>query len=57
MAQTIPVGDEPRGVALSADGTCAYVALAGENNLAFVDIAAGKVTERLAWAWNPGTSP
>lgn len=43
----IRVGDEPRGVALSADGRRAFVALAGEDAVAVVDPATGRVTARL----------
>lgn len=47
VLRTIPVGDEPRGVALSRDGATAYVALSGENAVVLVDLAAGKVIDRI----------
>jgi YVTN family beta-propeller protein len=45
VTATIPVGDEPRGITLSEDGRRAYVALAGEESLAAVDLAARKVVK------------
>jgi YVTN family beta-propeller protein len=43
----IPVGDEPRGVALSPDGRRAFVALAGEDAVATVDLSTRQVTARI----------
>ena len=43
VAATVPVGDEPRGVALAAGR--AYVALSGENAVAVVDLASRAVTK------------
>src|SRR5579862_7215945 len=53
VVRTIPVGDEPRGVAISHDGACAYVALSGEDAVAFVDLTAGKVVARLPVGTEP----
>jgi YVTN family beta-propeller protein len=53
VAATIPVGDEPRGVALSLDGKTAYVALGGESAIAVVDLAARRVTKRLPTGLEP----
>ncbi len=50
---TMAVGDEPRGVAFSADGTRAFVALAGENALALVDIQTRKVLSKTAVGAEP----
>lgn len=38
----------PEGIALSADGTMAYVALQGRNEVAFVDLASGAITATVA---------
>ena len=38
MTRTIPVGDEPRGLALSKDRRMAYVALGGEDAVAVIDL-------------------
>jgi YVTN family beta-propeller protein len=38
VLRTLSVGDEPRGVALTADGARAFVALAGEAAVAVVDL-------------------
>ena len=57
---TIAVGDEPRGVALAPDGKTAFVALSGENALAFVDLANRRVEQRLPVGtepWHVGVSP
>lgn len=44
---TLPVGDEPRGVAFAPDGKQAFVALSGEDSVAVVDVPARKVTAHL----------
>jgi cytochrome c peroxidase len=38
LARKIPVGDEPRGLALSKDRRTAYVALGGEDAVAVIDL-------------------
>lgn len=53
VTATIPVGDEPRGVALSVDGKRAYVALGGESAVAVVDLALQKVVQRLPTGLEP----
>ncbi|WP_309713824.1 c-type cytochrome [Armatimonas sp.] len=53
VAATIAVGDEPRGVALSRDGKTAYVALAGEDAVAVVDLATRKILKRLPTGLEP----
>lgn len=47
------VGDEPTGLALSADGAVLYVSLATERAVAVVDVAARKVTGRIAVGFDP----
>jgi YVTN family beta-propeller protein len=49
----VEVGPEPRGVAISADGTTAYVALGASNEVVRVDLGARKVTGRLAVGREP----
>jgi cytochrome c peroxidase len=53
LVRTIAIGDEPRGVALSKDRQQAFIALGGEDVVAVVDLAHGKVIERLAAAGIP----
>ena len=47
LAGRVEVGPEPRGVALTADGTTAYVAVGVTNEVARVDLSSRKVTGRL----------
>ena len=47
VAGRIEVGPEPRGVAITADGSTAYVAVGVTNEVARVDLNARKVTGRL----------
>ncbi|MBS0204174.1 MAG: c-type cytochrome [Planctomycetes bacterium] len=44
LLRTIPVGDEPRGLALSKDRRTVYVALGGEDAVAIVDLSAAPGT-------------
>ncbi len=37
VTQVIPVGDRPRGIAVSPDGTEAYVVNSGDNNVSVID--------------------
>lgn len=53
VTATVPVGDEPRGVAVTADGGRAFVALAGEDRVAVLDLKTRKVTAR----WSVGVEP
>ena len=53
VTATIPVGDEPRGVALSLDGKRAYVALGGESAVVVVELASRKITQRLPTGLEP----
>jgi DNA-binding beta-propeller fold protein YncE len=46
VVRTLPVGDEPRGVVITPDGSRAYVALGGEDAVAVVDIKRLAVTGR-----------
>lgn len=55
LVRTIPVGDEPRGLAISNDHKSVYVALAGEDVVAQVDIATSSVVTKLATAGIPKT--
>ncbi len=43
----LPAGSDPCGIALSADGTNAYVCLSIANQLAVVNLATGAVTQRI----------
>jgi YVTN family beta-propeller protein len=47
VAGRVEVGPEPRGVAMTADGSTAYVAIGVTNEVARVDLNARKVTARL----------
>src|SRR5215831_10785081 len=40
---TIPVGDAPHGIDIPPDGTFAYVANAGSNNISVIDLATNTV--------------
>lgn len=53
VVASFPVGAEPRGVALSADGKRAYVALGAESCVAVVDLASRKVIRRLPTGLEP----
>jgi YVTN family beta-propeller protein len=44
---SIPVGDEPEGVALSPDERFLYVAVEGENKVAVIDVAGRRVMARV----------
>ena len=48
VTQTIPVGDRPRGIALSPDGQEAYVANAGDNTISVIDTATKTVAATIA---------
>jgi len=50
---TIPVGDEPEGVALSPDERFLYVAIEGENKVAVIDVAGRRVIARVAVGGRP----
>jgi len=47
------VGDYPEGIAMSADGKRAYVAVWMDNKLAEVDVASGKVVRKVAVGESP----
>jgi YVTN family beta-propeller protein len=49
----VEVGPEPRGVALTGDGSTAYVTIGVFNEVARVDVKAGKVTGRLGVGREP----
>ena len=49
----VEVGPEPRGVAMAADGSTAYVAIGVTNEVARVDLDARKVTGRLTVGREP----
>lgn len=53
VSATIPVGEEPRGVALSPEGRRAYVALSGENALAIVDLQKRAVIRKIPVGTEP----
>lgn len=46
-ARTVAVGDEPRGVTFAADGSVAYVALAGEDTVGVIDLKTMTVKQRV----------
>ncbi len=50
---SIPVGDEPEGVALSPDERFLYVAVEGENKVAVIDVAGRRVIARVAVGLRP----
>jgi len=49
----IDVGDYPEGIAMSADGTRAYVAVWMDNRLAEVDVAGNKVVRKIKVGESP----
>src|SRR5205823_3038123 len=49
----IPVGAQPAGLAISLDGTHAYVALSGTGSLATLDLASDQVTSTMAAGKDP----
>ena len=53
VAGRVEVGPEPRGVAMSTDGSTAYVAVGVTNEVVRVDLGARKVTGRLAVGREP----
>jgi YVTN family beta-propeller protein len=53
LAGRIEVGPEPRGVAMTADGSTAFVAVGVTNEVARVDLNARKVTGQLAVGREP----
>ncbi len=55
LVRTIPVGDEPRGLALSHDRKSVYVALGGDDTIAQVDLASSSVVAKLPTAGIPKT--
>ena len=50
---SIPVGDEPEGVALSPDERFLYVTIEGENKLAVIDVAGRRVIARVDVGMRP----
>ena len=50
---SIPVGDEPEGVALSPDERFLYVAVEGENKVAVIDVATRRVIARVPVGLRP----
>ncbi len=48
VIRTIPVGDRPRGIAISPDGNEAYVANAGDNTVSVIDTDTKKVVATIA---------
>ena len=48
VTHVIPVGDRPRGIAISPDGTEAYVANSGDNTVSVIDTAQKTVVATIA---------
>ena len=53
VLRTLAIGAAPHGIRFSADGGTAYVALAGDDQIAVVDLAAMRVVDR----WPAGHTP
>lgn len=53
VAATIPVGEEPRGIALSPDGASAYVANFKDNTVSVIDTATDTVATTVSVGRNP----
>ena len=53
VVATIPVGNRPRGLAVSKDGTRAYVALGKDDAVAVIDVAARRVIDRIPVGTDP----
>src|ERR671930_2572753 len=53
VVATVPVGERPRGIRLSADGKRLYVALGDEDRIAVVDTAGLQVVEKIAAGTDP----
>ncbi|HZE98201.1 MAG TPA: c-type cytochrome [Planctomycetota bacterium] len=53
VAATVRVGNEPRGVAISPDGTKAYIVVSGDNAVDVLDVAAKKVIRRVTVGAEP----
>ena len=51
--QHIPVGDRPRGIAISPDGREAYVANAGDNTVSVIDTATKEVVDTITVGREP----
>ena len=50
----LPLGSAPNALTISADGKTLYVANGGNNALAVLDLAKGKVTGLIPTGWYPG---
>lgn len=55
LVRTIAVGDEPRGVAIANDRKTACVALGGEDAVAILDLATGKIVDKIPATGIPKT--
>ena len=53
VVATIPVGNRPRGLVVSRDGTRAYVALGKDDAVAVIDIEARRVVDRIPVGSDP----
>ena len=51
--ERVPVGKQPEGVLIAPDGSRAFVAVNGDNQIAVVDTKTWSVTKRIS----PGTGP
>ena len=53
VTATIPVGTQPEGIVVSADGKFAYVANGGSNTVSVIDTGTNRVTATIAVGLNP----
>ncbi len=53
VVATIPVGNQPRGLAVSKDGKRAYVALGKDSAVAVIDLATHRVIDRIPVGSDP----
>ena len=47
VLSTVPTGEEPEGVAVSADGKTAYVTVEGDDTVAVIDTAKGAIIKKI----------
>ena len=52
-SKRVKVGSRPTGILILADGSRAYVAVSGDNNIAILDLKTFEITERISTGANP----